>query len=254
LATLSISIPHAQIALIALSPLMGSFLALLADRLPRGEDVNVKRSYCRDCETSLGPADLVPLLSFIFSGGKCRHCKCQIPCHLPFTEFGAILIALFAVGNVTPDNLMVLQTIFMWTMLALFITDARFFRLPDLLTAAAFFLAIAIIYFTPERELIFHLITGVIASATFWLIRYGYQKARGTQGLGMGDIKLIASIGLISGPFGLPTIVLVATLLAIAYAVLRGIITGQPTNGKVALPFGSFLCLSTTIFWMTIGF
>jgi leader peptidase (prepilin peptidase)/N-methyltransferase len=254
LATLSISAPYAPIMLIAISPLVGSFLALLADRLPRGEDTIVKRSYCRDCETALGSSDLIPLFSFIFSGGKCRHCKSKIPWHLPFTEFGAVLIALFAVWNVTPDILMVLNAVFMWIMLALFITDARFFRLPNILTAGAFLIAIAIIYFDPNRDLIAHLITGAIASATFWGIRYGYQKLRGVQGLGLGDVKLIASIGIASGPLGLPTVVLIAALLAIAYAVVRAIATGQPINGKIALPFGSFLCLAITIFWVIVGF
>jgi leader peptidase (prepilin peptidase)/N-methyltransferase len=240
--------------LVAISPLVGSFFALLADRLPRGEDVIVKRSHCRDCETSLGANDLIPLFSFIFSGGKCRHCTAKIPWHLPFTEFGAVLIALFAVWNVTPDILMVLNAIFMWIMLALFIADARFFRLPDLLTAGALCIAISIIYVDPERQLIAHLATGAIASAAFWGVRYGYQKIRGVQGLGLGDIKLIASLGVVSGPFGLPTVVLVAALLAITYAILRGIMTGQSVNGKIALPFGSFLCLSLLIFWALVGF
>jgi leader peptidase (prepilin peptidase)/N-methyltransferase len=254
LATLSISLPFTQIALVALSPLVGSFLALLADRLPRGEDVIVKRSYCRDCEIALGPSDLIPLLSFIFSVGKCRHCKSKIPWHLPFAEFGAVLIALFAVWNVTPDPMLIAQTVFMWIMLALFIADARFFRLPDALTAGALSVAIIIIYTHPERHLIAHLITGATASGVFWLIRYGYQKTRGIQGLGMGDVKLITGIGVVSGPLGLPTVILIASLLAIAFAILRGIITGQPINGKIALPFGSFLCLSTAIFWLTTGF
>jgi leader peptidase (prepilin peptidase)/N-methyltransferase len=254
LATLSISLPFTQIALVAISPLVGSFLALLADRLPRGEDVIVKRSYCRDCETPLGPADLIPLLSFIFSVGKCRHCKSKIPWHLPFAEFGAILIALFAVWNTTPDPMLIAQTVFMWIMLALFIADARFFRLPDILTVAALGLAIIIIYSNPERNLIAHLITGAIASGVFWLIRYGYQKSRGVQGLGMGDVKLIASIGVVSGPLGLPSLILIASLLAIAFAILRSTITGQPINGKIALPFGSFLCLSVAVFWLAWGF
>jgi leader peptidase (prepilin peptidase)/N-methyltransferase len=254
LLTLSNSPPHAIVMLIALSPLIGSFMALLADRLPRGEDVSVKRSYCRVCETSLGVADLVPLFSYIFSRGKCRHCAAKIPWHLPVTEFGAVIIALIAVWTTTTDLMMILQAIFMWLLLGLFVADIRFFRLPDLLNFAALSVAILVIFYNPDRDLGAHLITGIVASATFWLIRVGYQHIRGEQGLGLGDVKLVAGLGVITGPIGLPIVILNAALLAIAYAFIRSLITKQSLSGKIALPFGSFLCLSAAVFWIIVGF
>lgn len=237
--------------ILLISPAVGSFLGVLADRLPRGESVIHPRSACRQCNTRLSAADLVPVLSYAWTRGRCRHCGAAVaPWHL-YIELTAIGLAAIAVamGGGTTD--MLLQAALLWTLLALIATDLMWFRLPDPLTGTLLALALALsLRPGADPAPAAALIGGCLGAGSFWLIRVAYRRLRGRDGLGLGDVKLMAGLGALSGPLLLPHLILLAALGALAAALLQRLSDREALNPTRPLPFGAALALAGMAVWI----
>jgi len=237
--------------LILIAPFMGSFLALLADRLPRGEDVIVKPSHCRRCDARLRLRDLVPVLSFVSTRGRCRHCGAAIPPVTLYSEIaatGAAVLAVLAGGG--PADIW-LSAVFLWLLLALTLCDLQWYRLPDLLTGTLFLTALGIA--ARGGGLDQALIGAGLGSGAFLALRLGYYAIRGREGLGLGDVKLMAGLGAFAGPLDLPLLVLIAALGALAGAGLDHMVDRRRRGTSLAirkLPFGAALCGAAAILWV----
>ncbi|CUH63471.1 Pectic enzymes secretion protein OutO [Thalassovita gelatinovora] len=237
--------------LILAGPFMGSFLALLADRLPRGEDVIVKPSHCRDCNARLRLRDLLPVLSFGLTRGRCRHCGAAIPPVTLYSEIiatGAAILAVLAGGG-TID--IWLSAGFLWLLLVLTLCDLQWFRLPDLLTGMLFLITLGMAVRGGAMDQA--LIGAGLGAGAFLALRLGYHAIRGREGLGLGDVKLMAGLGAFAGPLDLPLLVLIAAFGALAVAGGGYLLdrTAQDTPLAVRkLPFGSALCAAAAILWL----
>jgi len=235
--------------LILISPAIGSFIAVLVDRLPRGEDVLVTPSRCRTCGTRLAVRDLIPLVSFMLQRGQCRVCDGPIPPFAFYAELLAHGIAVLTVltGGGTVD--MLLAALWLWLLLALALTDAIWFRLPDVLTGSAFIVAL-IIALRPYGLGLEHALLGAaLGAGSFAALRWVYARLRGRAGLGLGDVKLMAGLGAFVGPFALPHLVLIAALAALIGALLTRGTVPDGLRGTRALPFGTALCFSAALIW-----
>ena len=126
---------HWLILLLA-APFIGSFLALLIVRLPAGAPVVSGRSRCPSCGNTLAALDLVPLLSWLISRGRCRHCGEPVSRLYPGIEIAALVIAAWSLA-VLPGWLAWAGAAFGWVLLVLSLIDARDFLLPDALDPAA---------------------------------------------------------------------------------------------------------------------
>lgn len=237
----------ATILLLALSPAIGSFLAVLADRLPRGEDAVARRSFCRACGTGLGPRDLVPVLSFALGAGRCRHCGAAIPPWLLYMEIGAVGAAVIAaiIGQGPLEAW--LHAAFLWILLALLACDLMWFRLPDLLTGALLVVALATAWATARPTLPEALWGAVLGVAAFAALRWGYRALRGREGLGLGDVKLMAGLGAALGPHDLPLMLLLASLTTLAAALAGRLRSRHALNATRPLPFGAALAAATAV-------
>ncbi|MDU8912174.1 prepilin peptidase [Aestuariicoccus sp. MJ-SS9] len=231
------------------APAVGSFLALLADRVPRGEPVGMARSACRGCGRALSPRDLVPVLSFAAARGRCRHCGAAIPPWLLYTEIAATWLAVLAVIAGTGLGQTGLIALILWTLLGLVATDLLWFRLPDVFTIAL--LALALVW----AALWGHgaplaLVGAGLGAGAFCLIRLGYRALRGREGLGLGDVKLMAGLGALAGPWDLPLTVLLAASAALAVAALQRLGRADALDGARALPFGAALAGAGGALWL----
>ena len=120
-------------AALLVAPFVGSFAGLVADRLPRSEGFVRGRSRCESCGRALGPAELVPVLSFLRLRGRARCCGAPIPPRLPLIEVAALLVAASATW--AADGALLLAGLGLgWTLLVLAAIDAQALRLPDALT------------------------------------------------------------------------------------------------------------------------
>lgn len=227
-----------------LGPCVGSFIGLCADRYPAGENVVSKRSFCRSCGTDLKPVNLVPILSFAASRGRCQTCQVPIPPRLLYLEIAAGGLGVLAVLAGGDSVHVLLTAALLWLLLALGTIDAAAFRLPDAFTAS---LAIIAVLRAPDVHMA--LWGAAIGAGSFAVLRHIYRVVRHREGLGLGDIKLMVGLGAVVGPLGIPTLVLVAALLAIAW-VLSAKMRGKSVSADLPVPFGTALCASAMLLWV----
>lgn len=191
---MSLILSQSDVVLLITAPFLGSFLGLLVERLPAGESVVLGRSQCRSCNTTLGPRDLVPLLSWAVGRGRCRHCGVPLGWFHPGIELAAIAVALWSVAA-APGWLAWASAGLGWTLLALAVIDRRHMILPDVLTLPLIPAGLAVAAFTPGGGIAHHLIGVAAGAACLGAVAWAYWRFRGREGLGLGDVKLFAAAG-----------------------------------------------------------
>ena len=217
---------------------IGSFLNVVAYRLPRGTSLATPRSACPGCGTPVRPYDNVPVLSWLLLRGRCRDCATPISVRYPLVEAGTALLWLAVVLVHADDVTMLVLGLVLVTLLvptALIDLDHRI--IPNRLTGPAAVLAVGLGLALdpaggPER-----LIAGAAAGGFFLLAALAHPS-----GMGMGDVKLAGVLGLFLGGS-----VAVALLVALVAGVAVGAVViarlGTERGRKTAVPFGPFLAL-----------
>jgi len=230
------------------APFVGSFLGVLAMRLPAERSPLWGRSFCDHCAHVLSGADLVPIASWLCSRGRCRHCGEAIaPIH-PAIELAALTVAIWAV-LVTEGAMLWPSCILGWSLLTLAVIDWRDGLLPDALTLPLLAFGLGTAYFV-DPSLVLPRMIGVVAGFTcFALIRWLYRFLRGREGLGRGDIKLLAAAGAWVSWDGLPSVVLIGALAGLLVALV-GRIAGRRFTLDQRLAFGPYLCLGIWLVWL----
>jgi leader peptidase (prepilin peptidase)/N-methyltransferase len=225
---------------------VGSFLATLVLRLPRGEGPG-GRSRCDACGIRLGPAELVPLLSYAAARGRCRRCGAAIDWRHPAIEAAAGLVGGLAF-LAAPWPAALAGALLGWALVALIALDCEHHWLPDVITlpllAAGLLLGAA-----PPLE---RLLGAALGGGLLLLLRLGYRRLRGREGLGLGDVKLMAALGGWLGAAAIPALLLGASSLGfglIGLARLRG----EPVSAASRIPLGA--CLGAVAFplWLFSG-
>lgn len=243
---------YTALFVVLISPAIGSFLGVLVDRLPRGEDVVWQPSTCRTCGIRLRVSNLIPVVSFIICRGRCRSCNGAIPAWHLYIEIAAIGLGLIA-ALVGGSALAIAGTAaFLWLLLGLGLADLIWLRLPNLLTGALVCAGMLVAIADPQRDIGDALLGGLIGFGGFWLIRKGYARLRGREGLGLGDVKLMAGIGAGVGPLALPMLLLVASVAGLVTAIVVAGVNRSKLTGTAKLPFGAFLCGAALLTWFTM--
>jgi leader peptidase (prepilin peptidase)/N-methyltransferase len=221
--------------------LIGSFLNVVAWRLPRRESLVRPRSRCPECATPIKPYDNVPVLSWLALRGRCRACGASISARYPLVEAatGLLYVAVVVGRDGVLDVALGLLLVTVLVPITLIDLDRRL--IPNAITlpgAVAAVVAGAAIdpSFLPEQ-----LIAGAAAGGFFLLAALLYPK-----GMGMGDVKLAGMLGLYLGRAVAPAIfiALVAGILVGAAIIARH---GASEGRKTALPFGPFLALGAIV-------
>jgi leader peptidase (prepilin peptidase) / N-methyltransferase len=231
-----------------LAPFVGSFLGVLAFRVPLGAPVVFAHSACRDCSTRLKPRDLVPLLSWLFARGICRYCGSRVSRFYPLIELAALAIACWATFMCSGWMVWVGCGLG-WSLLALGAMDLRHYILSDRLTLPLIPAGLAVAYATDPVLLPDHVIGAATGFAVFFVISLAYERLRGRAGLGLGDAKLLAAAGAWVSWEALPTLIALAAAGALAWVSARAL-TGRQMTGQDALPFGPFLGTALWFVWL----
>ena len=234
-----------------LGAVIGSFLAAVLIRWPGGRSVAKGRSACDGCGRTLRPLELIPILSWFLVRGKCRTCGAAIDKRNLAVEAGAALIGLTAI-LAHPLPLAVFTAVFGWWLFLLAALDVEHQWLPDRLTLPLIpaGLAGAWVGFGPGlEERLFGAAAGYLLLE---LIRLGYRLARGREGLGGGDPKMLAAIGAWLGWASLPFVLLGAGLIGLG-AVLAMRLRGRPVSGSDRLPLGTLMALAAWPMWLLLA-
>lgn len=241
------SLSATWLALIA-APIVGSFLSVLVVRLPAGEGVVGGRSRCRSCGSDLSPLELLPLLSWALLRGRCRSCGAPIGILYPAIEIAAVAVVAWTAATV-PEDMLWPTAGLGWSLLALAVIDARTFILPDALTLPLIAAGLAVAWYLDPAPPLDHVVGAAAGGLSFWLIAHLYARTRHRQGLGLGDAKLFAAAGAWVSWQGLASVLLTASLGALALVALLAAF-GGPARASTRVPFGPFLALGLWLTWL----
>ena len=214
--------PALALAFFALGLAFGSFLNVCIYRLPQGLSVVRPRSACPECKQAIAFYDNLPVLSWLLLRGRCRHCGSRISPRYLVVELlsGALFFACYAQFGLTLTTLKFIT--FGFLLLGLIFTDAETQLLPDKMTLPGIVLGLLFSAIVPVNDLVSQILPGLVSmpavAATWrWLslmdafmgavvgssFIYGagaiYLRARGVQGMGFGDVKLMAMVGAFLG-------------------------------------------------------
>lgn len=224
--------------------LVGSFLNVVIFRLPRGTSVVWPASACGACKRELRWFENVPILSWAVLGGKCARCKAPISIQYPLVE--AITAALFVlVAALTPVGpLLAARLIFVCGLIVLFGIDLEHKILPNEITLPGIVVGLAFSLVGPPGWKS-ALLGALLGGGSLYAIAYGYYAVRKVEGLGMGDVKMLAAIGAF---LGWQAVLLTLVLSSFAGAIIGvALIAGQRGSMKYELPFGTFLALGAVV-------
>ena len=230
----------------------GSFANVVIWRLPRGESLSHPPSRCPACDTPVAWRDNIPVLSWLLLRGRCRSCAAPISPRYPIVEALVGMLWLHAVlaFGLTPRALV--AAIFAYLLVILAFIDLDTMRLPNALVAllagfGALGVATSAVTGTPVAPLVDVPGLGGIASAAIGValgggaplaIAAAYAALRGKKGMGMGDVKLLAAMGLYLGPY-----VALSLFAGSVLGLLATPLAGRRGARDERIPFGPFLAL-----------
>lgn len=215
---------------------VGSFIGVCADRIPKKEQIWKGRSHCDSCGKSLGALELIPIISYLFLRGKCRHCKAKIPFTSTAIELTTATLGTLAIFLFGPTVQGIAYSIVTCILIEIAVLDHKTMEISDLasLLIAGIGATLAVI----NGEYISSLIGLVCVSVPFLVLAL-------LKTMGMGDVKLMAAVGLLLGYKGV--------LLAAFFGIVIGSVAAiamklKKTRGwKSEIPFGPYLCIGTYI-------
>jgi leader peptidase (prepilin peptidase)/N-methyltransferase len=238
--------------LLTAAPFLGSFAECVAQRLPVHRPLVAARSRCDHCAVILAPIELVPVVSWIASGGKCRHCLARISPVYAVAEICAAGLALWCAAMV-PGWLIWPTAALGWTLLALALMDFHHLLLADILLFPLLLLGIAVNFGISEAQGVASLAGAVIGYGSAFAVREIYRLVRGRDGLGLGDVKLLAAAGAWISWDGLPSVLFIASATALTtWLVLwrLGLRPRLQLSSAERIPFGIFLAIGLWIVWL----
>jgi leader peptidase (prepilin peptidase)/N-methyltransferase len=219
---------------------IGSFLNVVIYRLPLGQSLVSPPSRCPKCGYRLKWYDNVPIFGWLLLGGRCRECRNPISIQYPIVELITALLFVAVVWVTPPGPLLASRLLLLCILIALFGIDLEHQILPNTITLGGIAAGLLLSTIAPPgfRDAA---IGTVLGGGVLYAIAWGYYLWRREEGLGMGDVKMLAMIGAFLGWKA----VLVTLVLASFTGALLGcslIVLGRGSM-KLALPFGTFLAL-----------
>jgi len=221
--------------------MLGSFVTVVGYRVPRGESIVGPRSRCTTCGASIAAYDNVPVVSWVVLRGRSRCCGDRISARYPLTELslGALWAATVAVLWGDPTEI-VLGLVFVTTLLAVTLTDLERRVIPNRILLVAALVGVTVVAVGDPASLPERALAALAAGGAFFLAALAYPR-----GMGLGDVKLAALMGLYLGRDVAPAI-LVALLVGSAVGLFL-IAREGPSARKRAIPFGPFLAFGGVV-------
>ena len=218
---------------------LGSFANVCIYRIPLNKSIVHPPSSCPHCGSRIGYYDNIPVLSYLLLRGRCRQCKTSVSFRYPLVE---IIIALLSLALFIRFGLHLQYIIFLLftgTLVILSFIDFDYKILPDVLTLPGIAVGLAVSFLPGGIGWFDALMGSVSGGGALYLVAAGYARITGREGLGGGDIKLLAMIGAWMGWKPLPLIVLMSSLSGAVIGSIFILVGGK--GARTQIPFGPFL-------------
>lgn len=240
----------------------GSFGNVVIWRLPRGESLSTPGSHCPKCDTPISWYDNVPVVSWLVLRGRCRKCNAAISIRYPAVEFASGILWVLAGVRFGQTLAAVAAAAFLYLLLLLSLIDWDTMRLPNGIVGLLFGLGFAGAVFSQFTQLkitplldwggegplaapLVHALAGTIAGSGIVLaLSLSYAAVRKTQGMGMGDVKLLGAMGAFLGVYSMMAL-FIGTLIGAVFGVVSARRSGEGRTHK--FPFGPFLAAGGAI-------
>lgn len=229
------------------------FLGTTPAAQPVPEPYNLIRpaSSCPHCGHRITPIENIPVLSYLLLRGKCAGCDNRIPLRYPLVETLTALLTVLVVMNFGAGTQTVFACLFTWGLISLSFIDIDHQLLPDNITLPLLWLGLICNYFGLFTDLYSALMGAVAGYGIFWLVYTLFKLITGKEGMGLGDLKLLAMLGAWTGWQALASIIFISSLLGSLAGIYLVFLRGRQGLSRRALRqepaqicFGPFLALA----------
>ncbi len=232
-----------------LGTIVGSFLNVCICRIPEGRSIVSPPSHCPNCGALIRWYQNVPILSWLFLGGKCFSCKVPISWRYPFVELlnGFLFLAVFYLLGFHAATLV--YWIFVSSLLVITFIDFDHQIIPDLISLPGIVVGFVGSFWVPWVSWSESLLGIMLGGGSLWLVAFAYHLFAKKEGMGGGDIKLLAMLGAFLGWKAILPIIFLSSFAGSLVGV--PVMIAHKSGSKMALPFGPFLALGGMIylFW-----
>jgi len=234
---------------------VGSFLNVVIVRLPRGRSLFEPSSRCGFCRSSIPVWMNIPVVSFIISAGQCVRCGFAFSARYMVVEIltAILFLSFWAVWGWTSE--LVIMALFGAAFVAVSFIDAEFRIIPDVLSLGGWIVALLIALIAPDGHSVSFMeafLASLVGYGAFWMMSRLFYGVMGEEGLGGGDVKLLAMIGALLGWPGLIGSVLVGSLLGSLVGLLSIFVLGK--TRRFPIPFGPFLVTGALAVMLQLDF
>jgi len=230
----------------SLGAIIGSFLNVCIVRLPKRESLIRPSSHCPHCNEPIRFYDNIPIISYILLAGKCRNCKNRISLRYPVVEGLTALMTVALFMRYGPSVQFLLLLLFSAALLVITFIDLDHQIIPDAVSIPGIPCGVAASLLIPTISWLDSLLGILFGGGLLLLVAVGYKWITGREGMGGGDIKLLAMMGAWLGWKAIPFILLASSLIGLLIGGGSGLVLKKGLRTKI--PFGPFLSISSLIY------
>jgi leader peptidase (prepilin peptidase) / N-methyltransferase len=232
---------------------IGSFINVCIYRIPAGKSIVRPASSCPVCNHTIAAYDNIPVLSYLLLLGRCRYCKTSISIRYPIVELliGVMAVSALSSFGLTPEAL--IYFCFSTVLITVTFIDIDHQIIPDVISLPGIIIFFIASFFLPPlgffNRLIQSLLGVLSGGGSLYLVAWGYFFFTGKEGMGGGDIKLLAMIGALLGWQGVLFTIFAGSSIGCIAGLL--VMLKQRSGVKTAVPFGPFLSIGALLytFW-----
>jgi leader peptidase (prepilin peptidase)/N-methyltransferase len=226
--------------------IVGSFLNVCIHRIPQGKSIVIPSSHCPLCKTPIRFYDNIPLVSFICLQGRCRTCLAPISLRYPLVEFLMGLFSLILLLRYGISALYLIYFAFFASLMLVSFIDLPHRIIPDVISLPGILIGLVISLLHPQLSIKNSLIGVLLGGGSLYVVASLYHVVTKREGMGGGDIKLLAMIGAFIGWKGVLFTILCSSFIGSVVGVTLMLFSSA--DSKYAVPFGPFLSLGAIIY------
>lgn len=224
----------------------GSFLNVCIVRMPKDLSIVSPPSHCPNCSYQIRWYDNIPVISYLILSGKCRGCGTNISIQYPLVELLNGMLTLLLFLRFGPSLSFLALFVFCSALVTITFIDIEHQIIPDEISLSGIVVGFILSFFIQGHSWINSMLGILLGGGSLLLVAYGYQWLTGKEGMGGGDIKLLAMMGAFLGWKSILFIIFASSLLGSIVGVT--IMTLQKKDSKLAIPFGPYLALGAVLY------